>query len=343
MSAPPDLTVVVPAHGTACQLAPLLGALSAQALALLDGGATLRVVVADDFSSPPLSDGLAAGEGVDLVVARRDSNGGPGAARNRGLEEVATTWVAFLDADVVPADGWLAHAVHLIAQPDAPDLIEGRARIPAEPRPTPFTHATEIAPPDQRGAGNVIFRTAVLRDLGGFDERFFDPVRKIHFREDTELAFRLEEAGRPVAYAPELIVDHPPLAPAFWGPVRLSRRYRFDPLLSREHPAAFKAMNAHRKVGLISLRRARHDSSALFAAGVVVLGVGLVAGSMLVAAAGGMAALAGWAATAFALAWRRQVRPRDVVPLLAVSLVVPWVYLGSWWRGVVQFRHRPRL
>ncbi|OWY62974.1 hypothetical protein B7486_55575 [cyanobacterium TDX16] len=332
------VTVVVPAHGDAAVVQPLLDELGRQA----EGGPPLAVVLSDDASPTPLEEGIRVPTSLDLQVVRSEVNGGPGAARNRGLLLVQTDAVAFLDADTVPGPGWLDRVEELVSRPDGPVWVEGRTRIPAEEKPTPFTHATEATPPEQHVAGNLVFRTAVLREAGGFDERFYDPVRRIHFREDAELSFRLEALGVASTYDPTLLVDHPPLPSAFWGPVRLARRYHFDPLLDREHPVAFRAMNSRRTVGPVTLRRARHDAAVAYVLGLVLVVVGLATWWPL-AAAGGVLAIAGWLATSVALAWRRRVGLVHVVPLFVVAAVVPFVYLWHWWRGVVRFRHRPRL
>jgi len=337
-----SLTIVVPAHGEADILEPLLVALDEQAAAR---GARLPVVVADDASAIPLSRGLMATDRphLDVRVVRREVNGGPGAARNAGLAEVTTPWVAFLDADTVPTPRWLAGLEGRLAGAGAPDVIEGRTRIPGDRPVTPFTHATEAAPPAQHVAGNVAYRTDVLRAAGGFDERFYDRSRRLHFREDAELAFRLEERGARFTYEPDLVVDHPPLPESYWTPVRLARRYYFDPLLARRHPEAFRNLNAERRVGPVSLRRARHVAALLMAgsaAGVVAGRASGRAGLTRVSLAGLAAA---WAANVVATGWRRTVRPRDVVPLVGVSALVPWVYLWNYWRGVRRFRCRPRL
>ena len=165
----------------------------------------------------------------------------------------------------------------------------------------------------------------------------------MHFREDAELAFRLEAEGRRFAYEPDLLVVHPPLPPSFWTPVKLARRYYFDPLLSREHPEAFRALNRSRMVGPVSLRRARHDAAVLFVGGAAVTVGGVATGKPVVARVGLGVLLVGWLANIVALAWKKEVRPRDVVPVAAVATLVPWTYLASYWRGVVHFRHRPRL
>ena|SRR5215218_3643664 len=334
----PTPTVVIPAHGHPEVVAGLLRALGAQ----VPAAERLPVVVADDCSPEPLAPALepAAPAALDLRVVCTARNGGPGAARNRGLAEVATEWVAFIDADELPADGWLATLRGLIADPGA-DVIVGRVAIPTAAGP--FEHATEATAEEQQYvAGNIAFRAAQLRADGGFDERFYDPSRRLHFREDAELRFRLEAAGRTARYAPELVVEHPPLPASLLGPARLARRYYFDPLLSREHPERFRAFVRSRKVGPIGLRRARHDAALLFAAGGVAAGAGAATGTRPLAAAGTVALLAGWAANLAALGWRKQVRPGHVAPLLALSAISPLVYLWHFYRGVVAFRHHPR-
>lgn len=334
------ITVVIPAHGGAPTVAALLAALDAQARA----GEPLPVVVVDDASREPLADALDARRfgALDLRIVRRVANGGPGAARNRGLDEVATPWTAFMDADELPAADWLRRAEALSVAADAPDVIAGRVIVPTGFGP--FEHATDVAADqEQHGAGNLLSRTQQLRDDGGFDERFYDPARKLHFREDADLRFRLEAAGRRLSYEPELVVEHPPLPRSFRAPLRLARRYYFDPLLAREHPARFTGFVRARRVGPIPLRRARHDAALLHAGGAALAVAGAAAGSKTARTIGGLAFAAGWALNVAALAWRRTVAPKEIAPLVAVASAVPLVYLLNYYRGVIAFRHRPRL
>lgn len=335
----PLVTLVVPAHGPASLLAPLLDSLADQV-----DGRVASVVVSDDASPVPLEPAIReqAGERLPLHVVRSERNGGPGAARNRGLALVDTPWVAFLDADTVPDRGWVARLLDVLADDDA-DVVEGRTVMGGGEPVTPFTHATEAAPPAQHVAGNVAFRTDVLRSAGGFDERFYDVGRKLHFREDAELAFRLEDAGARFRYDPALLVHHPPLPASFWSPVRLARRYYFDALLDRLHPERFRRLNRTRRIGPVSLRLARHLAAVAFVAGTVATIAGALTGLPVVLAAGVAVLLVAWVANAVALSWRRQVRPGHLLPLVAASALVPWVYLWHHWLGAVRFRHRPRL
>ena len=333
-----DVTVVIPAYGGAERLQSLLAALAQQAES--DGNGPLRVVVGDDASPEPLADQLPSHAALRLEVVRRDRNGGPGAARNLALGAVETGWVAFLDADTLPAPGWLA-ALERVAAADLLDVVEGPVEIPGEA--TPFTHATEAQDPGTNHVScNLAVRTETLRRVGGFDERFYDPSRRLHFREDTDLFFRLEDAGCAVGWEPELVVRHPPLPASLLSPLRLSRRYHFDPLLAREHPRRFAEFLGRRRIGPITLRAARHDAALIAVGGALLGGGGVIAGSRTTAALGGVAAMAGWLGTACGLAWGRRVRGADVAPLALVSALVPWVYVWHYYRGVVQFRYRPR-
>ena len=332
------MTIAVPAHGDAAGLLRLLEGLAAQA-----GGEPLPVVIADDASPQPLEPLLraAAPAGLDLRVVRSEANGGPGAARNRALAAAQTPWIAYLDADERPAAGYLARLEALARDAATADLVSGQVVIGA--RPGAFEHATAIATTEgQYGAGNLLIRTAVLRAEGGFDERFFDPARGLHFREDAELHFRFAARGRTIAYDPELVVEHPPLPPQRWGPVRLARRYYFDPLLAREHPERFRRLSQDRRLGPFSLRRARHDAALGFCAALVVTAAGLLLRRRSLAAAGAAGAAGGWAANLAALVLGRRVRPQDVPLLLAVAAAMPVSYTWHFLRGVAAFRHWPR-
>ena len=330
-------TVVVPFHGPVELVEPLLRALDRQ-----DSDTLPRVIVSDDASSPPVASGIEALElqRVDVEVIRSDENGGPGAARNRALPSVDTPWVAFLDGDVVPRADWVRRMGSLIARTDA-DVVEGVA-VMGRGEISPFTHSTETAPPDRHGAGNVAFKTDLLRSIGGFSEQYFDPVRKLHFREDADITFRLERAGATYDFDPEIVVEHPPLEPSFWTPIRLARRYYFDALLGREHPEQYEGMHSVRRVGPVSLRAARHHAASGFVLAVVWFVIGLVSGRRAIRNTGLVVLVATWAANVAALSWNRTVRPRHVIPVIAAAALVPFSYLYNFWRGVITFRHHPR-
>lgn len=328
-----SLTVVIPAHGSADRLRALLAALDDQS------PGALEVVVVDDASPEPLVIGDCPR--LALRVVRTERNRGPGGARNRGLEEVHTAWVGFLDADMLPGERWVERALWRAAE-EGPAGVEGRVEV-AGGEWTPFTHATEfVTTGGHHGAGNVLFAVEALREIGGFDERFYDERRRLHFREDTDVHFRLAAAGHRVEHDPELVALHPPLPPSFWRPLRASRRYYFDPLLARKHPREFRRLIGERRLGPFPLRWARHQAALAVAAGVVAALAGAVLWRPLLVA-GLLVAAAGWLATAVALSWRRNVLLRHLPALAAAAALAPWVYLYHYYRGVLAFGHLPRL
>jgi mycofactocin system glycosyltransferase len=87
---PSSVTVVVPAFGRPLALARLLTSIGKQ----------YRVIVVDDCSPDPAAIHAVVEEhGAHLV--RLPSNSGPAQARNEGLKQVTTPYVAFADSDIV--------------------------------------------------------------------------------------------------------------------------------------------------------------------------------------------------------------------------------------------------
>lgn len=337
---PLDLTLVVPAHDEAGTVLSLLREVDAQ----LGRGSSIQAVVCDDASDPPLEAALKSElfSSIELSVVRRESNGGPGAARNTALRSVNSEWVVFLDADERPGSGWVDRLkVHLDAT-DSPDFIEGLVRPADGSEVTPFQHTIEAdASKDQHVGGNILCRRTMLSRVGGFSEEFFDSKAKLHFREDADFWFRLQDAGVRSIFDPEMVVEHPLAKTKYFLPMKLSRRYYFDPLLSKKHPARFGALMGSRRVGPISLRRARH--LAAFGHVLVCLAALLIAtatkkGKSVTATA----LVATTSVNALALSRGTSV-PLRFLPLLALNgFAAPFVYAFKFIQGAYHFRHWPK-
>jgi glycosyltransferase involved in cell wall biosynthesis len=119
-----ELSVVVPAWGAYAgqPLAEALESLRAQDV-------PARIIVVDNASDPPLAN-LAGAE-----VIRSDERLTVGAARNLGLEKVATPYVLFWDADDLMLPGTLGFLRDRIeAEPDAvlvaASILEGDPPVP---------------------------------------------------------------------------------------------------------------------------------------------------------------------------------------------------------------------
>jgi glycosyltransferase involved in cell wall biosynthesis len=140
---------------------------------------TLTVV--DDGSTDGTPRAVQAlGERVRL---RRVPNGGVSAARNAGVADIDSEFVAFLDADDTWAKGKLGQQVELLDElPHVGMCFTGIARVDSTGATTSFTAARDhedfcralllyssVVP---SSPSTMLIRRSVFDDLGGWDRRF---------------------------------------------------------------------------------------------------------------------------------------------------------------------------
>jgi GT2 family glycosyltransferase len=224
----PLVTVVVATRDRPQSLARCLRALAALTYA------PFEVVVVDN--APSTRETLAVVQqrsGQDVRVRYvRELRPGVSCARNRGLGEARGELVAFTDDDVVVDPGWLDGVVRGFDRSPSVACVTGlvpSARLDtAEQRyfdrrvswalgctPRRYDrHGDLEASPlypytaGQFGTGaNFAFRTAVLRNLGGFDEAL-GPGTPAAAGEDLDLFVRTILAGHAIAYEPAAVVWH---------------------------------------------------------------------------------------------------------------------------------------
>jgi len=233
MSAP-AVSVVVATRDRPTRLARLLDVLRGQAAV---ASATVELVVVDDGSGEPtreLLDRRAGRPGMALRIVRHPRPRGPGGARNAGWRAARGGLIAFTDDDCVPAPGWVDAllAVHR-AHPDA--VVQGRTL----PDPGEAAHdglfsrtlrSEDLGP--QYETANIAYPQELLERLGGFAEDFgLAPGG-----EDTDLAWRAIELGRPTVLAADAVVHH---AVARLGPVgslRVAARWGQTMRIFARHP-----------------------------------------------------------------------------------------------------------
>lgn len=206
------------------------------------------VIVVDDGSTDDTS-AVALRHGARVV--RHDTSRGPAAARNAGLEGVATEFVAFLDSDCIVTGRWLEPLMAHFGDP-AVALVAPRIGGLALPvgRSANFDHTSMRAYEDVRSSldlGNreapvvprtrvayvpaaaLVARTSAIRGIGGF-------ATSMHVGEDVDLVWRLHAAGHVCRYEPSSNVqhDHRTSAGAF-----LKRRFQYGTSaaeLAKRHP-----------------------------------------------------------------------------------------------------------
>ncbi|MFI0350292.1 mycofactocin biosynthesis glycosyltransferase MftF [Actinomadura sp. 9N407] len=225
-----DVTVVIPAFGRADELDGTLAAIKG-----------LPAIVVDDGSPDPEPlRRTAAAHGARLI--RHPRNRGPAAARNTGLRLVETPFVAFVDSDCRPVDGWLDALIPHFDDPRveavAPRIVPrpGESRLLARYEAARSaldmgTRPALVRPGAKLGfvpTATLVVRTSAMRDLT-FDE-------DMRLGEDVDFVWRLADRGGHVRYRPEAQVTHTPrLDPRAWA----RRRHEYGTsatALARRHP-----------------------------------------------------------------------------------------------------------
>lgn len=329
MSAP-LFSIVIPTRDRRESLLRCLEALGRQD----PGAGPFEVVVVDDGSRDGTAEAAEApARPFPLRVLRRGAPGGPCAARNEGAAAAAGEFLAFLDDDVVPRRDWLPRARERIGSGDL-DLLAGAYATAGSGSPLPRGGDPSAVP---FLGGNLFVRRSLFERVGGFDPAFHDPATGLFLRDDSDLAFRVLDAGARWAGDPGVVVEHPPPFPRFGDCVRHARRSVFDPLLLRRHPRRFRdGIEVKRILGL-RLRRPLHRAALAHGALLAAAGAALALGAPVAAAACGSGALAA------ALVFRARYRPGLLPSLRGLAelpgfAILPAVHLAAILRGCV--RHR---
>jgi GT2 family glycosyltransferase len=213
---PPAVSVIIPTFGQVpCTLRCLA------AIAAHPPVAPIEVIVVDDASDVPAVAQLDQVEGIRLI--RQTSNLGFLRTCNAAAKLATGAHLLFLNNDTEPCAGWLDAMLALAnARPDVgavgaklvyPDgrLQEaggiiwadatggnyGRGDDPAKPE---YNYVREV---DYCSGAALLVPRAVFAALDGFDPRYAPA-----YFEDSDLAFRLREAGYKVLYEPRAVVMH---------------------------------------------------------------------------------------------------------------------------------------
>jgi glycosyltransferase involved in cell wall biosynthesis len=190
----PEVSVVIPTRD-AWDLLPMT-----ITSALEQEDVELEVVVVDDGSTDETAAGLAEWSEAEprLRVRRGEASGGVAAARNHGIAQARGEWLAFLDHDDLWAPRKLREQLDQARRANA-DFVYSAAVLIG-----PGGRVIRLAPPlpvhELRrelavrnclpaGQSNVLARTALVRELGGFDAEL-----KMH--PDWEMWIRLAWAGQ---------------------------------------------------------------------------------------------------------------------------------------------------
>lgn len=196
------VSVIVPAFNSSRSIRPCLDSVLSSDFP----PERMEVICADNGSTDGTAEIVESyGSAVRLV---REATPGPAAARNAGLRAATGPIAAFTDSDCIVDRGWLRSLTAPVADGTA-DAAGGR--ILARPQAGPVemfgelvhdhAKAIEHYRPPYLITMNLAVRTALLREIGGFDERW---IRL----EDVDATFRLLDAGARIAYVHGAVIRH---------------------------------------------------------------------------------------------------------------------------------------
>ena len=198
------VTVIVPVYNDTDNLKLCLSALAESTYDRFD------VLVVDDGSTEAIKPLV---ERFSYRYLRIDGPGGPARARNRGVEQVETEYVIFIDADVCVHPDTIERFMHKFAgEPDLAAVIGSYDDAPAEPGflsqyRNMFHHYTHC-----QSAGQVMtfwsgcgaMRRDVFLRHGGFDEQRY----RYPAIEDIELGTWVSAGGGRILLDPTIQCKH---------------------------------------------------------------------------------------------------------------------------------------
>jgi GT2 family glycosyltransferase len=136
------------------------------------------------------------------------------AGRNLGVASAATDYVAFSDDDTQWWPGSLAHAVRVLDASPRVAVLSGCVVVGDEQRTDPTCLSMNASPLASDGlpgpalvgymAGACVFRTAVFRELGGYEPRLFIGG------EEALVSLDVLDRGYAIVYCDGLTVSHHP-------------------------------------------------------------------------------------------------------------------------------------
>ena len=205
----PKVSVIVPAYNEENHIKNCLDSI----LSLDYDPALIEVIVVDDGSTDSTASIISGYGNVQII---KGAHKGPSAGRNLAISKANGEFIALTDADCVVPRNWIKD---LVAHFEDDNIAAvGGTQIPAQDS-TDFEvsvqkvfsalgfvagYGKKIAAPgsiDHNASCNVIYRKAVLMNVGGFDESLWPG-------EDVELDHKIKLKGLTLKQVPSVAVEH---------------------------------------------------------------------------------------------------------------------------------------
>jgi GT2 family glycosyltransferase len=203
------ISVIIATFDRPKQIESCLGALSR----LNFEPSNFEVIVVDDGSPRPIDAIVESFSGKLNVRLIRQENAGPASARNNAVEHSVGEFLIFTDDDCSPDPSWLATATARLEK--SPESLVGGKVVNSLKNDCyagtsqmlvdylyDYYHGTK-RPGAFLTSNNFACSSAAFRAIGGFDSRFPKAAA-----EDRDFSDRWVQAGNPLLFAPEMIVQH---------------------------------------------------------------------------------------------------------------------------------------
>lgn len=213
---PPDVSIIVPVFNN---FAYTMRCLSS--IINTSSSRTYEVIVVDDCSSDNTEQELSNVAG--LKYSRNNTNGGFIVSCNNGASQATGDYLVFLNNDTVVLPGWLDSMLEVFENRPDTGLVGSMLLYPdgrlqeaggivwrdgsawnfgrlSDPMSPEFNYLRQA---DYCSGACICVKSGVFDRLGGFD-----PVYMPAYYEDTDLAFRMRQAGLSVYYQPASKIVH---------------------------------------------------------------------------------------------------------------------------------------
>ena len=208
-----------------------------------------EIIVMDNASTdgtPVLIKHLQARSPCTIRYGQLSSNLGPVQARNLGVKLAEAEIVAFTDSDCRAHPEWLERGLQVLTESDGSAFVAGAVLDKPDQAVSFFTIRNGAVPGENYTypTCNVFYRKSVFLEMGGFDESVWlcDIANSPIECADTDLAWRIKEAGYETAYLDDLIIYHEVAraTPRNW--LLYHTRLLVIPELVRRHPQLRKKL-----------------------------------------------------------------------------------------------------
>jgi glycosyltransferase involved in cell wall biosynthesis len=163
-----------------------------------------KEIIFVDNNSTDRSLEIAAAFGIKIIALKLQP-ATPGLARNAGLRAASGDYVHFVDGDMTVDPDWLNAVLPAFADEQVAAVV-GRLKE-VNPQKSLYNRffdlGWETAPLGEIGGpgGGGMFRAAVLRELGGYDDSLFGA-------EEIDLGYRLRQQNFKIIRIPQLMARH---------------------------------------------------------------------------------------------------------------------------------------